>query len=44
VTDLVARRARSSPSVREALAGVLAETVEPRRVFSLSGIARSWLR
>jgi geranylgeranyl reductase family protein len=43
VNDLVARRARRSPALRDALAGLLAGTVEPRRVFSLSGLARTWL-
>jgi geranylgeranyl reductase family protein len=42
VVDLLARRARRSRYLRDALAGILDETVDPRAVFSAPGIAR-WL-
>ena len=41
--DLVARRARRSRHLRGAMADLLAETVDPRRVFSIAGLARSLL-
>jgi flavin-dependent dehydrogenase len=41
LNDLVARRARRSRFMRESLAGIVNETVDPRRVFSLGGICRS---
>jgi geranylgeranyl reductase family protein len=43
LSDLVARRARRRRSMREALAGLLSESIDPRRVFSLAGLARSCL-
>jgi geranylgeranyl reductase family protein len=43
LNDLVARRARRSRFVREALAGIVSETVDPREVFSLTGILRSFI-
>ncbi len=39
--DLVARRARRSAAVREAIEGIVSETVDPRRVFSLGGLVRT---
>ena len=42
VIDFVARRARREESLRAALAGVIAETVDPRRVFSPTGLVRAW--
>jgi len=44
LTDLLARRARRSSFVRPALGGVLNETIDPRTVFSLRGLARSLYR
>ncbi len=44
LTDLLARRARRSSFVRQALGGVLNETIDPRTVFSLRGLARSLYR
>ena len=41
VTDLLARRARHSEFLRAALSGILNESIDPRTVFSVSGIARS---
>lgn len=41
LNDLVARRARRSAHLRATLSGVLQETVDPRRAFSLGGILRS---
>jgi geranylgeranyl reductase family protein len=41
VTDLLARRAQRSPFLREALSGILNETIDPRTVFSIGGLARS---
>ncbi|HKO16436.1 MAG TPA: geranylgeranyl reductase family protein [Gemmatimonadaceae bacterium] len=43
VADLVARRARRSPALRATLAGILAETADPRAAFSVGGLARSVL-
>jgi hypothetical protein len=44
VTDLLARRARRSQFLRQALGGILEETIDPRTVFSLGGLARSLYR
>ena len=44
VTDLLARRAGHSRFVRQALGGILNETIDPRTVFSLRGLARSLYR
>lgn len=44
VADLVFRRARSSPWLREMAAGILAETVDPAEVFNLRGLLGSFLR
>jgi geranylgeranyl reductase family protein len=41
VTDLLARRARRSHFLRRALADILNETIDPRTVFSVGGLARS---
>jgi geranylgeranyl reductase family protein len=41
VTDLLARRARRSHFLRDALGGILNETIDPKTVFSISGLARS---
>jgi geranylgeranyl reductase family protein len=41
VTDLLARRAQRSDFLRGALGGILNETIDPRTVFSISGLARS---
>jgi hypothetical protein len=35
VTDLLARRAQRSHFLRDALSGILNETIDPRTVFSL---------
>jgi geranylgeranyl reductase family protein len=44
LNDLVARRARRSRYLRESLAGIVNETVDPREVFSLAGMLRSLFR
>lgn len=44
VCDLLARRARRSRFLRDSLAGILSETVDPRTVFSTRGVLRSLLR
>jgi hypothetical protein len=41
VTDLLARRAQRSDFLRSALGGILNETIDPRSVFSVTGLARS---
>src|SRR5262249_48970938 len=43
LTDLVARRAQRSRFVREAAAGILNETIDPKVIFSIRGLARSFL-
>lgn len=44
VADLVAKRIRRSRFLQNAVAGILDETVDPRTVFSLGGLVRSFLR
>ena len=44
VTDLLAWRARRSRFLRSALPGILNETIDPRTVFSIGGLARSLFR
>ena len=41
LNNLVARRARASARLRGTLSGILNETVDPRRVFSVPGILRA---
>jgi menaquinone-9 beta-reductase len=41
VTDLLVRRAQRSRFLRDALSGILNETIDPRTVFSIGGLARS---
>jgi geranylgeranyl reductase family protein len=41
--DFVLRRAQRSGYLRRAIEGILNETVDPRTVFSVRGLARSWL-
>ena len=41
--DLVFRRAGRSPYLQRAIAGILEERVDPRAVFSLGGLVRSWV-
>ena len=41
VTDLLAWRTRRSRFLRRALPGILNETIDPRTVFSIGGLARS---
>lgn len=43
VADFLALRARKSRYFQEAMRGILQETVDPREVFSLRGILRSFL-
>ena len=43
ITDIFARRARESDFLRSALGGILNETIDPRTVFSLSGLTRALL-
>lgn len=42
LNDFMVRRARKSRLLREAFTGILAETVDPRVVFSISGVLKSW--
>lgn len=44
VSDLVARRIRRSDYLRGAVAGIVAETVDPKAVFSPRGLVRSLWR
>lgn len=44
LNDFVARRIRSSRFLQELVAGIVNETVDPREVFSLRGILRSFMR
>jgi geranylgeranyl reductase family protein len=44
LNDLVARRARASHFMRDVLCGILNETADPRRVFSVGGLVRSLFR
>jgi menaquinone-9 beta-reductase len=41
--DFVIRRAQRSPWLQRAVQGILDETVDPRTVFSVGGLVRSWL-
>jgi geranylgeranyl reductase family protein len=41
--DLVIRRAQRSAWLQRAVEGILDETVDPRTVFSVRGLVRSWL-
>jgi geranylgeranyl reductase family protein len=43
LNDFVARRIRSSRILQELVAGIINETVDPREVFSLRGILRSFV-
>jgi geranylgeranyl reductase family protein len=43
VTDFLARRAARSQRLRDTLGGILNETIDPRSLFSLTGIARAIL-
>jgi len=43
LNDLIARRTRRSAFLRRAVTGLLNETVDPRIVFSVRGLARSFL-
>lgn len=43
LNDLVFRRARRSRFLRECLSGIAAETTDPRDVFSVKGLMRSFL-
>ena len=43
LTDLVARRTQRSRFLRDAAAGILNETIDPQRLFSLRGLTRSFL-
>ena len=43
LNDFVARRIRSSRILQELVAGIVNETVDPREVFSLRGILRSFV-
>ncbi|HWP47929.1 MAG TPA: geranylgeranyl reductase family protein [Candidatus Limnocylindrales bacterium] len=42
LNDFMVQRARKSRFLREAFTGILAETIDPRMVFSISGILKSW--
>jgi menaquinone-9 beta-reductase len=42
LVDLVARRARTSKFLQQAIAGIINETTDPRTVFSLGGMIRSF--
>ena len=43
ITDLLARRTQKSRFLQESLAGILNETIDPRAVFSVRGLVRSFL-
>ena len=43
LNDFVARRIQRSTFLQELVAGIINETVDPREVFSLSGILRSFV-
>jgi menaquinone-9 beta-reductase len=43
LNDLVARRIQRSRFLQDAAAGILNETIDPRAIFSLKGLARSFL-
>jgi geranylgeranyl reductase family protein len=43
LNDFVARRIRSSRFLQELVAGIVNETVDPREIFSLRGILRSFV-
>jgi geranylgeranyl reductase family protein len=43
IVDFMARRARRSPFLRDAMAGIIADTADPRPFFSLRGLLRSYL-
>ena len=42
LVDLVARRARTSKFLQEAIAEIINETADPRTVFSLGGMIKSF--
>jgi flavin-dependent dehydrogenase len=44
VNDFMARRIRSSRFMRESIAGIVNETVDPRRIFSVRGVIRSLMQ
>jgi geranylgeranyl reductase family protein len=44
LTDFMARRIRASRWLRDAVAGLVNETVDPREIFSLRGVLRSFMR
>jgi geranylgeranyl reductase family protein len=44
LNDLVARRIRKSRFLQELVAGIVNETVDPREVFSVRGIVRSFVK
>jgi len=44
LNDFVARRIRTSRFLQEAVAGLVNETVDPRKIFSWRGIIRSFFR
>jgi menaquinone-9 beta-reductase len=43
LNDLIARRTQRSPFLQKVIAGVLNETIDPRAIFSIRGLARSFL-
>ncbi len=44
LNDFVARRASRSPYLRDAVVGIVEERLDPRKVFSLRGLLRSFWR
>ncbi len=44
LNDFVARRIHKSKFLQDSVAGILNETVDPREIFSLRGIVRSFVR
>ena len=42
LNDFVARRIRNSRFLQDAVAGLVNETVDPRKIFSFRGIVRSF--
>ncbi|MEW6207747.1 MAG: geranylgeranyl reductase family protein [Acidobacteriota bacterium] len=44
LNDFVARRVSRSPYLQECISGIVNETIDPREVFSLRGVIRSFIK
>ncbi|HEY7545025.1 MAG TPA: geranylgeranyl reductase family protein, partial [Blastocatellia bacterium] len=44
LNDFVARRVSRSPYLQECVSGIVNETIDPREVFSLGGVIRSFIK